>query len=244
MDERDTPMDEGLRALYRGLPADAPPPALDAAILKASRGAVATRTRRPWSVSLALAAVLVLSVTVTLRVAEERPDLEPVPVARAPEAPPRVAPAAEAQGGRPAGPRAKSTADVVALEAEPRREQAPAAAPPPAPAFVPSPPAVASSEGAMPAERTRDAAPVAATAAAPALAAVPAERSLADTAKRSAGAANVAAPLAPEAWLERIAGLRAQARHEEADESYAAFRKRYPEFVVAPEVWQKIAPPR
>ena len=43
MDDRDTPVDEGLRALYGGLPAETPPAALDAAILSASREAVAVR---------------------------------------------------------------------------------------------------------------------------------------------------------------------------------------------------------
>lgn len=245
MDDRDTPVDEGLRALYRGLPADAPPPALDAAILQAARGAVAVRTRRSWSVPFSLAAVLVLSVTVTLRVADERPDLEPVPIARAPVAPQPAAPVAQAQRAAPAVPEAKSAADIVVLKPETRQEQAVASAPGPVPAFVPEPPAVASAAGASVAERRRDAAPEPLPAAAPGLSAAPlAARSLADTAKRSAEAANAAAPLAPEAWLERIADLRAQSRHAEADESYAAFRKRYPDFVVAPGIEQKIAPPR
>ena len=37
------------------------------------------------------------------------------------------------------------------------------------------------------------------------------------------------APLAPEAWLARIAELRKQGRLREADESLAEFRKRYPD---------------
>lgn len=39
-----------------------------------------------------------------------------------------------------------------------------------------------------------------------------------------------AAPLTPEAWLERIAELRKQDRKREADESLAEFRKRYPDY--------------
>jgi hypothetical protein len=39
-----------------------------------------------------------------------------------------------------------------------------------------------------------------------------------------------AAPLTPEAWLERIAELRKQKRKREADESLAEFRKRYPDY--------------
>ena len=223
MDDRDTPVDEGLRALYRGLPAEAPPPALDAAILSASRQAVAVRPKRAWAVPVSLAAVLVLSVAVTLRVEEERPQLEPVPLAKAPVAPQAATRAAQAQAVVPAAPQAKSSADVVALKPESRREQAPAASPAPAPAFVPEP-AAASAPGLS--------------------AAAPAARSMADTAKRSAESAKVAVPLTPEAWLERIAELRAQSRHEEADKSYVEFRMRYPDFVIVPSIQQKIAPPR
>jgi hypothetical protein len=237
MDDRDTPVDEGVRALYRGLPTDEPPHALDAAILTAARREVAVRPKRSWAVPLSLAAVLVLSVAVTLRVEEERPGLEPVPVAKAPIAPQAATPPAEAQVAVPAAPRAKSDAGVVALKPESRREQASGAEPAPAPAFVPTPSAVASSAGAAADESRRDAAPSLSAAA-------PAARSMADTAKRSAESARIAVPMTPEAWLERIAELRAQSRHEEADRSYAEFRMRYPDFVIVPSIQQKIAPPR
>jgi hypothetical protein len=245
MDDRDTSMDEGVRALYRGLPADAPPPEFDAAILSAARQEVAVRPKRSWAVPVSLAAVIVLSVAVTLRVEEERPGLEPVPLAKAPTAPLAAAPPAQAQVAVPSAPQAKSAADVVALNPESRRERAPAAEPAPAPAFVPTPSAVASSAGAAADERRRDAAPEQAPAAAPGLsAAAPAARSMVDTAKRSAESAKVAVPPTPEAWLERIAELRAQSRHEEADKSYVEFRMRYPDFVIVPSSQQKIAPPR
>lgn len=40
------------------------------------------------------------------------------------------------------------------------------------------------------------------------------------------------APLAPEAWLARIAELRKAGRRREADESLAEFRKRYPDYKI------------
>lgn len=53
-----------------------------------------------------------------------------------------------------------------------------------------------------------------------------------------------AAAQAPEAWLERIAQMRAQGRHKEADESYAEFRRRHPDYAIAPQMLEKIASPR
>jgi TolA-binding protein len=54
-------------------------------------------------------------------------------------------------------------------------------------------------------------------------------------AKRSPARESVA-PDTPERELERIAGLRAQGRHDEADKALAEFRKRYPEFRIAEEM--------
>ena len=84
----------------------------------------------------------------------------------------------------------------------------------------------------------------------------PAERRSASAARRdsqeagstgnlAAGAAPAAAKaLSPEAWLERIVELRVQGRHKEADESFLDFRRRYPDYRLADEMLQKIAPPR
>lgn len=44
----------------------------------------------------------------------------------------------------------------------------------------------------------------------------------------------------PEQWLERIAKLRAEGRHEEADRVLAEFRKRHPDFKIAPEILEKV----
>ncbi len=222
MDERDKPVDDALGALYRGLPQEAPPPAIDAAILEAAKRGVAVRPARRWAVPVSLAAVLVLSVTVTLRVADERPGIEtapvPPPVAEAPVA--SVLP--QKRDAKPSGPE-------PALAAQPAARPAPVIVPVPAPAPesapAPAPAPFASAE--------RSAAPAAGFA-------------TAERAKRSMEAQNLALPAAqlPEAWLESIARLRAQARHNEADESFAEFRKRYPEYAIPPEMQLRIAPSR
>ena len=44
----------------------------------------------------------------------------------------------------------------------------------------------------------------------------------------------------PEQELERIAVLRAQGRHEEADRALAEFRKRYPDFRIPEATLQRV----
>ncbi len=44
----------------------------------------------------------------------------------------------------------------------------------------------------------------------------------------------------PEQWLERIAKLRAEGKHDEADKALAEFRKRYPDFRVSEEILKKV----
>ena len=210
MSEPGKPMDEALAALYRGLPRDDPPPAVDAAILAAARASVIAKPRRQWAVPVSLAAVLVLSVGVTLRVFEERPDTQSM---QAPAAPPVAAPPSAASPSEPA-PSAPSPPSATA-----QYTQAPAAAVPPANAGPPAAVAGRSMAGADRAER----APLAAKSEAESnLASAEAER--------------------PEAWLDRIVTLRAQARHAEADENFAQFKRRYPGYIIPPEVLEKIAP--
>jgi predicted TIM-barrel fold metal-dependent hydrolase len=52
--------------------------------------------------------------------------------------------------------------------------------------------------------------------------------------------AAASAPEAPAHWLERIARLRSEGRHEQADEALAEFRKRYPDFRISPEMLEKV----
>jgi TolA-binding protein len=44
----------------------------------------------------------------------------------------------------------------------------------------------------------------------------------------------------PEAWLERIAGLRKQGKDDEADKALAEFRKRYPDYRLSDEMRAKV----
>jgi hypothetical protein len=49
-----------------------------------------------------------------------------------------------------------------------------------------------------------------------------------------------AAAESPEAVLERIAVLRKEGRHEEADKALAEFRQRYPDYRISDEMLQKV----
>jgi hypothetical protein len=44
----------------------------------------------------------------------------------------------------------------------------------------------------------------------------------------------------PEPWLERIAQLRKDGKNDEADQQLAEFRKRYPDYRIAPELLEKV----
>jgi hypothetical protein len=287
--------DARVTAAYRELGAEEPPRALDAAILAAAR-----RPARPWTqryaVPIGLAAVLVLSVTVTLRIQHERPGIESIarqePAASAPAAAPEAAlklkPEMQIKPTEPARQRAakaeaqdlpKPFADA---RVEARREQAAAPkAPPPASADLLASPADmgrgtelssrgmaerqaedrtardaeaaarahprAHQAGALLAKRRSDQpAPAAASAPAPAVASVapaaapPAAKPAAEPpAKVAEQAAKVPADT-PEREFERIAQLRAEGRHDEADKAFLEFRRRYPGFRITEEMLRRI----
>ena len=46
----------------------------------------------------------------------------------------------------------------------------------------------------------------------------------------------------PEAELDRIARLRAEGRHDEADRALEEFRRRYPAHRIPPETWERVKP--
>ncbi len=263
MNEREKPLDDAPGAIYRTLPREEPPSAIDSAVLDAARRSVERRPNRRWGASLAAAAVLVLAVGVTFRVADERPDEQSKPVTAPPANPTAAkieAPKSPAPGGptpplvkpvdgRPAVIAAKPQ---VAESVQPEREHRGAESDPGvSPVARQERTMAASASGAV-----VEAPPPTGTAAAPSVAAsapssqfAPSRR--ADTApamaKSASSESNLAAapaPQSPEAWLERIVALRARAQHKEADESYAEFRQRFPGYTIAPEMLLKIAPPR
>ena len=250
MADNDSPDDE-LRALYRGLPREEPPPAIDATVLAAASRNVGNRSHN-WKVPVSLAAVLVLSVVVTLRVADEQPGIQTLP-----SSPPVSVQIPKAPASKPESRREVPVAGPPPHpEAQPRPEPAPArerarSAPPPQREMAGSEPSPPVKEEAVIAAAPAPAPPpqagvAAQSAGALAQADARAERRAPMTARSHADAANLAstAPMSPEAWLERIIELRASARHKEADASYEEFRRRYPDFVVPAEKLQKIAPPR
>lgn len=228
---------------YRQLEAAEPPRALDEAILAAARreaGAgpsslqarAARGGRQRWYAPLATAAVLVLAVAVTLNMQLERPGIEsPAPQAVRQQTAPPAAPAPTAVAKEEATPK-------VAAKAKPAPARAAAAAREPQPFAAPQAPAHAAGGTGelvrrMEERSSRDAAE--ADSRAPQ---VGAAQSLAKRAPRAEVQEKLQAAKpgdTPERELERIAELRAQGRHEEADKALAEFRKRHPEFRI-PEV--------
>lgn len=163
--------DPRVSAGYQALGREHPPEALDAAILAASRRAVGAGPRRGplrrWALPVSIAAVVVLTMSLVVRIELERPDLEtatPVPVApqvleekaaqRADKkeadaalakrnAQPAAKPKSQALEAAPA-PAPSAPAEVERARGEGQVMRAPAApAPAAAPArqFVPEPPA-------------------------------------------------------------------------------------------------------
>ena len=121
---------------------------------------------------------------------------------------------------KPAPPIGIGAAGAIMGRAESVPSQAPApapqAAPPPAPEAKPGPErskaVIASKSGERRADAvTRD------------------TSQLAKFAERS-----------PEQWLQGIADLRRQGRHEEADKELAEFRKRYPKYQISPEMRKQV----
>lgn len=222
------PEDRDLSARYRALPEASPPAALDAAILDAARRDVRMRRAsglRRWTLPVSLAAVVMLSVLVTLRIENERPD-----VAALRESTGLATPAEEKAAEPGPAPRLgkaseKGSDPISALpapaparrdEAENMEKKSDAVAAPAAPAP----------------ESGMRAAPEAASAARAPVEA-PAYRDRADANRaKSEVRMQEAAPESPRAWLERIARLRREGRIEEADKALEAFRKRHPDFEI------------
>jgi hypothetical protein len=253
--------DPKVSAAYRELGAEEPPRALDDAILAAARREAGARPaplglragRRRWYAPLATAAVLVLAVALTWNMQSEQPGIES-PAQRAAAPPPAAdralaktaeklveqevpAPAAaedakiarrkpEAQPATPAVATPAAPAPAVAREPKPFKTDQPATASSardaqagPAPALAKRMERAESGESAKSADSagrvgSAEGAVRAAPAAAPARMQA---QNLADT---------------PERELERIAELRIQGRHDEADKALAEFRKRYPDYKI------------
>jgi len=254
--------DSRISAGYRALGDEHPPKAIDDAILAASRRAVRAGPRRPgsamrrWALPVSIAAVVVLTMSLVVRIQLERPELEsPLP---APAAPPAIAEKtaprdakeeADALAKRAelpqAQPKSKTSAAPSAAEERERASVARQARPAvpaaePAHRFVPEPPAAPApvpAESVAPSQLgAAGAAGAAAPAVAPSVAENRADRALsedrAQAFKQPAGKKDKS----PREWLERIARLRREGHAKEADESLAEFRKRYPDYEIPKEM--------
>jgi hypothetical protein len=259
-DERDPKVSQR----YRELPGEEPSRELDQHILAAAHRAtghshaplVAPAGRHRWYFSLAAAAVLVFAVAITLHVERQQPDPEAVSTPPAPEAPMRDAANELAKKSEPAAPPPVTQERRVAPQPPPRFTPEPppqpsspadavgAASVPPASAPASRQEAEAAAARAQEANRMRESARQDAQAerraesrAAPSVAA----RSAPASASGQLGSvlAERAADT-PEGELERIARLRRDGRHEEADKALAEFRKRYPDYRISAEVRAKV----
>lgn len=262
MSERyDQLQDDEISALYRETRAVEPPAWLDRRILAAANAAAVSRpapAKQPvgrrltrWTVPLALAATVVLTVGVVRMVREsgefesslrlERMQSPDKPAAETgvlgarqaarslayplPEAAPPVAPAA------PAAP--VSSVESVTSPPTPaspaqlgdERSPAPSSAPAAASPAPPAKPAARKRETMAPAEREQDSE----TEVAPA----------AQEERKAGGVSNRLSRRSPEQWLQEIAELRRRGRTAEADASLAEFRRRYPDYPL-----DKALPPR
>ena len=225
--------------------------------------------RQRWYFPLAAAAIIVLAVAVTVHVERERPSEEFVSTPSAPAAAAPAAPAVEPSAremtrnetaAQPEKPKPERRRKAESDDSRQLRDQAAVAPPPelqkapePAPPSAVPPPAptqdavgsIAQSSG-MIAESTQ--APTPAPAPAPAPRAKPGERVKAatsaerrfDEGARAASSLSAFALQSPEQWLQGIADLRKQGRHEEADRELAEFRKRHPDYRIPPTMRERV----
>ena len=254
-DERDPKVSTA----YRDLGAQEPPRALDDAILAAARRDAGARPaaltaragRQRWYAPLATAAVLVLAVATTLNMQLERPGIESPARQEAPAAAKPSSTVADAQPKKEVEVKPDAVAELRAKDAakpQPgdegrnvqqkfKEQSAPVVATAPA---VPEPKPFGADQAAGAASPRSDEALGAASSATGKLARQAEERSTRDLAAGARAPQAVrpaAAPLregfaalTPEQELERIAELRAQGRHDDADKALAEFRKRYPDY--------------
>jgi hypothetical protein len=256
MSEHDDEREAGRR--YRELPREEPPPALDAKIRAEARRAAVTHPaplvaptgRRNWHFPVAAAAVIVLAVAVTWQVEREQGD-EGEPLA----SPPAAALRKEQKAPEQAPQKVPEQAPQKKPQSE-TREYAPLAKQTEKPAEEAKNQAPASAAGTLSQSREdasgerenrmRQERPSSGMAAAPAP-----QRQIQseqmqprdqvqqkDEVQPQARAKAAEEP--PEKWLERIAQLRQQGRHDEADKALAEFRKRYPDYRIPEATLEKV----
>jgi hypothetical protein len=227
MSEHDDEREAGRR--YRELPREEPPPALDAKIRAEARRAAVTHPaplvaptgRRNWYFPVAAAAVIVLAVAVTWQVERERGD----------EGEPPASPPAAALRKEQEVP--EQAPQKKAQPAEETKNQGPASA---AGTLSQSrEDALGERENRMRQER-----PSSGIAAAPAPQRQIQSEQMQQKDEVQPQARAKAAEEPPDKWLERIAQLRQQRRHDEADKALAEFRKRFPDYRIPEATLEKV----
>jgi hypothetical protein len=202
--------------------------------------------RRRWYFPVAAAAIITLAVAVTVQVERQKPDEELV-VATAPT---------EARKEEPAVPDERKQRAFKAPVEQTKPAPKPFAADPPPAASAPQSAdalrelAKSNAEARARSDTARDSVtavpaspPVAQAAPAP----EPARREM-ESSRPQASASSGARVMGqmqskvetPEAWLERIATLRKEGKHEEADKALAEFRKQYPDYRISDETRAKV----
>ena len=237
---------------YRGLGSEEPSRELDQAILSAAHRAadrphaplVTPAGRHRWYFAFGAAAILVLAVAVTVQVERQQPDVEALQEGflsnkEQHKEDKRAEPAKQVEPPKPLSdapqPRARAARKEQAQQQPPPAASPPAEVRPqpslevqstPAPAPAPEADRRARADMQPPNEAQRRAEPQAP--AAP---------------RASVLQGRVAASAAPESHervLERIAELRKEGQHDEADKLLAEFRQRYPDYRISEEMLQKV----
>lgn len=229
---------------------------------------VAPTGRRSWAVPLAAAAVLSLAVGVTVHMQMEQPGIDGMPRVAERERPEAVAKSDRSAGKAPAAAPSAPAAGAASGPAMAKKEAPPASAPPAAAREAPAQPAQDTVAASVAGEKTAESAaagPGAILEAEQLERAKSAQRDAERSLAQSRGAASEmraripqAAPApamamakradapaqdvadTPERELERIAELRKQGRHDDADKALAEFRKRHPEFKIPPAMLERV----
>src|SRR5882762_9931705 len=173
--------------------------------------------RRRWYFPVAAAAIITLVVDVTVHMERQQPDAESI-TPPPPSTPESRTDALEAK--KDSAPQAELR---KAKPAEPPAASAPAAR-------LEHPPQSPQNSQAQAEYRARSATQAPAT-----------RRDESGAPARLLG--QVAKADSPEAALERIAELRRQGKHDEADKALAEFRRRYPDYRIAAEMRKKVERP-